>query len=116
MAGKFELAKYETADGETYPIRVQPETITASNPQGTGTVKDGFISVRKSRRAYGKHARYITISRPVGDGTDYNSAKVTARIPVFVQSAWEGFSPGATFEYQGKSDWKVVSKTNEMMR
>jgi hypothetical protein len=114
MAGPFGIFKYETNDGDTYPIRLQPETVTAENPEGTGALADGFVSARKSRRAYGRHARFLTLARTVGSA-DYGSAKTYARMPVLTKAAWDDFLVATTIAYQGV-DWEIVSKTDESLR
>lgn len=111
MAGKFIIANYERADGSIGPIRVQPETVTAWNPQATGSKTGSYIRARGSKRQYGTIARSVSIARAVGDGTDYSSASVSLRIPIFTKTAWESLAAGQVLAYGGKTDW-VVQGTN----
>lgn len=116
MAGRFATAKYETNEGAIHPIRVQPETITADNPEPPGGVSESlYVRVSGSKRAYGIKARYITLSRKIGTDSDYSGATVYARIPVLLASAWIAYVPGSTVTYQGV-DWTVASKTVESLR
>jgi hypothetical protein len=114
MAGPFGIFKYETDEGETYPIRLQPETVFAENPEGTGSLGDGFVRARGSKRKYGRHARYLTLARTVGSA-DYGSAKTYARLPVLLPSAFIDFAVGTELSYQGV-EWEIVSKTPESLR
>lgn len=116
MAGRFRIGKYETNDGEIHPIRVQPETIDGDNPlPGAGITKSTYARVTGSKRAYGLKARYATYSLEIGTDADYSGAKVYAKVPYFLASAWIALNVGSTVTYQGKA-WEVVSKTDESIR
>ena len=88
MAGRFVTSNYQKNDETNAPIRVQAETLTTWNVAATGSRTGGFVKARGSAREYGTIARYVTLSRTVGDGTDYNSAVVLARVPIMTKAAW----------------------------
>lgn len=113
MAGKFIIAAYEREDGSVGPIRVQPETVTAWNPQAAGSRSGSFVRARGSKRSYGTVARSVSLGRAVGDGTDYSSAVVSARVPVLTKDAWAGLAAGQILAYAGKNDWYVQGTNAE---
>jgi len=98
--GAFVISKYETSEGNVVPIKLQPETITATiggtaNAAPAGAVEAGFPSadVSRSKRAIGIHARTVTarITAPSGDYLE----NTTVRIPILTQSVWDGATRGA---------------------
>jgi hypothetical protein len=111
MAGRFIISNYEREDGSIGPIRVQPETVTSWNPQATGSKTGSFVRARGSKRSYGTVARSVSLGRAVGDGTDYSSAVVSLRVPMFTKTSWEALAAGQVLSYAGKTDW-VVQGTN----
>ena len=116
MAGRFIKAKYETDDGKIHPIRVQPETTNADNPEpAAGVTDDTYARVSGSKRAYGIKARYITLAKQIGTDADYNGATVYVRVPYLLASAWIAVVIGSTLTYQGVA-WEVASKSPESIR
>lgn len=116
MAGRFVNAGYERDNATIGPIKVQEETITTWNTSAPGVKTGGYVKSRGSKKAYGLVARYVSLSRTVGDGTDYNSAVVLVRVPVLSIAKFTAISVGDLVEYQGKADWKVASKTKENIK
>ena len=116
MAGRFVTSNYQKNDDTNAPIRVQAETLTTWNVAATGSRIGGFVKARGSAKEYGTIARYVTLSRTVGDGTDYNSAVVLARVPIMTKEAWLALTDGTVVAYQGKADWRVAGQRDESIR
>ena len=108
MAGKFVISNYERDNATNGPIKIQAETITTWNPAGTAARTGSFIRARGSKKAYGTRARMVTLSRKIGDGTDYNSASVSVSVPVLTIAAYAALSDGQIVAYQLKTDWVVT--------
>ena len=116
MAGRFIKGKYEDDNGVVRNIRIQPETVFEENLEPVGGVSErGYVRVTGSRRAYGRKARSVTLSRSVGDDTDYNGATVYARIPVLKKSSIEQLTEGTAVVYQDVA-WVVVGHSPESSR
>lgn len=113
MAGRFITATYERADGSFGPIKVQPETVTAWNPQAQGDLTGYYIKARGSKAAYGTVARSVSLTRQIGNGTAYNAGTVNVTVPMFTKAAWEALTTGQTLTYQGVEDWKVAGTNSE---
>lgn len=113
MAGRFVNAGYERDDATIGPIKIQQETLTTWNTSTPGVKTGGYVKARGSSKAYGLVARYVTLSRTVGDGADYNSAVVLARVPILSIAKFAALSVGDIVAYQLKLDWKVASKKKE---
>lgn len=116
MAGRFINAGYERDDATIGPIKIQQETLTTWNTAAPGVKTGGFVKARGSKKAYGLTARYVTLSRIVGDGTDYNSAVSLARVPILSIAKFAAISVGDTVAYQDKVDWKIAAKTREVLK
>lgn len=116
MAGRFVNAGYERDDATIGPIKVQQETLTTWNTTAPGVKTGGFVKARGSKKSYGLIARYVTLSRVVGDGTDYNSAVALARVPVLSIAKFTALSVGDTVAYQNKLDWKIAAKNREGLK
>lgn len=114
-AGPFLISKYETDDGPIRPIRIQPETLTVADNAEPAAGSDGaFVKISGSKRSYGVHPRYLTLSRSVGSA-DYGSAKAYARIVILTPAAHDAAVVGATVAYAGV-DWIIASKTDESVK
>lgn len=115
--GAFSVASYEADSGETHPIRVQPESIGDTNPQGAAIVSSIKFRRGGSRRRYGNFARFITLGRLIGatgaDSASYSAGTVYAKVTVFTKDAYEQLVVGAAYAYGGKSDWTIRTKTDE---
>lgn len=117
MSGAFTKGFYVTDEGEVHSCRLQPETLTSWNSNGAGpTTSDISAYAKGSRRRNGLHCRRVTLSRQVGSGEDYDSATVTVTVPIMTNSAYNALSVGDTLAYQGKNDWLVAAKTDELLR
>lgn len=119
-AGTFTISKYEADSGEIHPIRVQPETITATvgaaNSAPTGSVSNSlFARVGGGNRAYGIRARYATVRFTGTLPTGY-AENQTLRIPILSEATFDQIVPGeSTGSYLG-SPIVVVSKVREAGR
>lgn len=116
MAGRFLSAKYEAENGDIHPIRIQPETVFDENLEPTGGVtKQTFARVTGSRRRYGLKARILTLSRDIGDATNYGGGTLYARIPVLKKASVAALLTGSTITYQEVA-WTIVGVTPESIR
>ena len=113
MAGKFIISKYERDDETIAPIRIQPETVTAFNAEPAGNRTGEFARARGSKRSYGTVARSVTLSRAVGDGTNYNGARVSIKIPILSKAAFAALTDGQVVSYADKTDWVVAGQSAE---
>lgn len=117
MAGGFIRGFYTSNEGDVYGCRVQPESITSWNANGSGPATEGVRAYTKgSRKRYGVHCRRVTLSRAVGSAGNYDSARVSVTVPIMTSSAYNALSVGQTLSYQGQSDWEVASKSEEVIR
>lgn len=119
--GEFGTYAYVTSElvPRILPIRLQPETIAVSgggsSSPTTGTQR--VTAPGKSRKAYGIHARYVTIARKIGTGVGpYTGGTVTAKIAVGTPGQMAGLPIGQTVSYGGLTDWLVVSQTPEIIK
>ena len=112
-SGPFTTAKYVTNEGDIRPIRVQPETITEDNPQGTGNIEGSFVFAKKRDKGYGTFARGVVLYRTVGTGDD--ATRKYQSIPIFTQVAWSTLKEEDEVAYAGKT-WKIASKYQERIR
>jgi len=120
-SGVFTRAKYTTDAGTIVPIRVQPETLAATlggtaNATAAGAVTPGYpkATVSKSRRAYGIHARTVTLAF-IGTPPDGYAPNQTLTIPVMSLTVWQGLSEGVACTYLAKTA-EVVSVNPEKIR
>lgn len=102
-AGTFVIGKYTLNNGTALPCRIQPETITAFNPDGTGTIIPGVgrIKLSSGRREFGLSPRVVTASwttPPAG-----YKAGGAVRIPILTPTAFAAISLGQTLTYLGGS-------------
>ena len=120
-AGTFSKAFYATDTGNIAPVRVQPETLTASvgggaNASAAGPATTGFpaVLISKSRRSKGIHPRYVTVefsaTPPAGYaiGGYYN-------IHIMQASVWAAVEEGDTGTYLSTAV-RVISKSPELKR
>lgn len=111
--GPFQLSKYVTDSGAVRPIRVQPETVAAWNPAGSGDASGAFVFAKRRNKGYGTFARQVTLSRRVGAGVD--STLKFINIPVLTKAAWDDLTPGDEVSYL-ELTWNVSSKLPERSR
>lgn len=113
-AGKFIKSTYEADNGVTHPIKIQPETVTASlggapnviPAKGTG-LNNSKISakVSKGKREIGLGPRMVAISFPdvVGSTPETYEVGTTLYIPVLTKALWDALSEGDEATYLNKS-------------
>lgn len=120
-AGAFVITKYAASYGDAdqiHPIRVQPETITASIGGTTNAAPAGAINnpiqcrVSGGKRAIGLLARYVTIKFPATDQPTNYQAGGTTRIPALTTTFYNAAVRGATVTYLNAT-CKVVSRSRE---
>lgn len=116
--GTFSIARYESDESTLYPVRVQPESITTWNPEASGTALGNFyFKATSNRRRYGHYARYVTLSRPVGDvDGPFTSSRVYVTVPVFTKTAFNTLNFGQDVAYRGVNNFEVTTKTPERIR
>lgn len=111
--GKFVTSKYERDDDTIAPIKIKQETITAINVVPAGNQTGEFARAGGSTRRYGTVARQVTLSRSIGDSTQYGGGTVSVTIPILSKSVYAAISDGSTFAYNGKTDWIVAGQRGE---
>lgn len=106
-AGNFVNAIYVTDNGDKVPIKVQPETLTATvgggaNASGAAPADAGFPSADSSRskKSIGIHARTVSLKFTATSPTGY-AANSILRIPVMTQAAWTAATKGSVVNYLG---------------
>lgn len=119
-AGAFTRGKYQDNDLNIRPIRVQPETIAmeinnVANVQPSGAIDtSGAAQTNRSKRAYGVHARTVTIVFPTTAPGGY-LVNSPIRLPILTAAVWDGIITGQAVEYLG-GDAIVISKSPELIR
>lgn len=111
-AGGFVGATYTLDGGSSLPARIQPETITSFNPDGTGTIIAGVgrIKLSSGRREFGVSPRTVTASwttAPAG-----YKAGGSVRIPIFTPTAFAAITLNQVLTYLGGT-CKVTGKNPE---
>lgn len=118
-SGPFSIVSYQSDSGVVHPVRVQPETITETNPVGAARTSEQYFYATSSRRRFGSFARFITIGLKVGvvaeGGGPFAEAKVYAHIVVFTEDVYKLMKVGDDFVYQGKS-FQIVTKHPERVK
>lgn len=115
-SGQFTIAGYSTDNADIVPIRVQPETLTATlgsaNASAGSTFAAGFPSaqVSQSKRALGINARTVSI-RLTAELEGYKPDSIL-RVPVMTKARWDALGKGSTVTYQGTAG-VVVGKSPE---
>lgn len=103
-SGGFVIAGYSTDNADIVPIKVQPETLTATlgtaNASAGAAFAAGFPSaqVSKGKRALGINARTVSI-RLTAELTGYKADSIL-RIPVMTQARWAALNKGTAVTYQ----------------
>lgn len=114
-AGRFnKTAKYETLEATVRPIKVQPETITAWNPEPTGTSSGAFVRVGGSRRKYGTTARLARFEWQGAPPAGYD-IRGTIVLPILTTAAFNGLTFGTDYAYQGGA-LRLLGRTPERSR
>jgi hypothetical protein len=115
-SGAFTITKYEANNGDIFPIKVQPETLSANlgavnaAPTGAATV-NLYARARKNRRSYGVGARLAYVQFTGAAPDDYAPGQTLA-IPVLTPTVFNQITAGTTGTYLG-SPIRVVSTSNE---
>lgn len=118
-SGATVKSKYGSNGGDTYSIRLQPETLlltldaVANAAPAAATDQKVFAKVGGSRRSYGVHTRTVTI-RFTAPKTDY-LANATITLPWLVPGTWEELAPDATGTYLGTA-CELVGKSPERIK
>lgn len=121
-AGSTILSVYDSDGGNSFNIRVQPETLTltlatVANAAGTGTPAAGLPSAKVSggRRSIGVNARLIRVRFTGTLPPGYKMDGIIA-LPVLQQSVFNGYAKGQTGTYTLNTtnyDVIAVGKTPE---
>lgn len=103
-----------TEGGGIYKIRVQPETVTAWNPNTTAAVNAvGSVRVGGGNRQLGIKARSVTLQWADAPPNNYKDAYI--RVPVLTATAFNGLALGQTVQYLG-ADAVIVGKNPERVK
>lgn len=120
-AGAFTISKYAASYGDgtsIHPIRIQPETLTASIGGTANAAPSGAINnpiqcrVSGGKRQIGLLARYITIQFPSTGQPSTYQAGGTTRIPALTETFYNLAVKGAAITYLTVS-CTVVSRSRE---
>jgi hypothetical protein len=121
-SGAFTRTFYEVSaenGGGIAPIRLQPETLSATiagsanaAPDGPATIP-GSATISQGRRSAGINARYITVAWTGDPPTDYSG--LTARIVVPDPAVYADATLGASVTYLSTAA-TVVGRTPETVR
>lgn len=116
-AGKFQDRIYVTNSDAVYSIRVQPETITPWNENGTGSILPGSpsVAVSKGRRTIGINARvarfrWVGTSAPAG----YDPSGIIT-VPILTRAAFQALTKGISYPYL-TGGLELVGKSEEAIR
>lgn len=121
-AGPFTRTSYRGNDGQNYPIRVQPETLLATfgttvNVAPTGPPDAGLPTARVGggKRRFGLRARGVVITFPEDPPAGYKAGSYI-RIPVLLDTVWNGIATFQAVTYLETTGAIVVSKYEEVLR
>lgn len=121
-AGRFARASYETNDGNVVPIRVQPETISASigattNAEPATAILSGWPSacVSSGRTSCGINARLVRLQFDDGAAPDGYQEGGTITIPALTPAFFNAASVGQAATYLGSAA-TIVGRTAETIR
>lgn len=114
-AGRFQKAKYEADNGTVYNIRVQPESISATNGEPAGAVT-GAVSAkaRGSRRSLGIVARSVNLEWVAAPPAGYDD-RGNLSVVIFTKSVFDGLNVGNTFTYLG-ANARIIGLSPESRR
>lgn len=119
-AGVFSRSKYQSDDGDIHPIRVQPETLTATfgstaNAAPAGPIDNPLSAkVSNGNRSFGLKPRSVTITFGESPPTDYKSNSYI-RLPILQSALYNTISTGDSVTYLGGTA-TVVGKNPERVR
>lgn len=117
-AGAFIDSFYEASDdngGETWQIRVQPETVTAWNPAATGpALANVSVNVGGSRRRNGIHARTARFRWQGAPPSGYLANGIIT-LPILTSAAYSALVKGTDYAYLA-GNLRLVGKSPETFR
>lgn len=117
-AGPFVDSFYEASDdngGETWNIRVQPETLAPWNPAATGpALADVSVNVSGSRRRNGIHARMARFRWQGAPPTGY-AANSIIQLPILLPASYSALTKGTDYAYLGGT-LRLVGKSPEKFK
>lgn len=117
--GQFTVSRYQNDDGGVHGIRIQPETLTLTLGSSVNTpVADAINEISRakvsgSRRAYGVHARTVTIKLTAAGAS--GAVGSVLRLPWLTIGSFSGIKNDATGTYNG-SACIVVGKSAEKIK
>lgn len=114
-AGRYNrTAKYEDENGNIRPIRVQPETIAAWNPEPAGSSSGLYVKVGGGKRKLGTHARIARFEWKGAPPTGYDD-RGTIALPILTSAAFLGLTFETDYAYLGGT-LNLVGRTPESSR
>jgi hypothetical protein len=121
-SGVFTISKYAASYGDAdqiHPIRIQPETLTASiggtaNSAPAGAVNNP-IQCRSAggKRQIGLAARYIVIKFPATGQPAGYAPSGTTRIPALTETFYNAATKGTAITYLTVATCQIVSRSRE---
>lgn len=118
-AGAFVRSKYESDEGSIHPIKVQPETLSATlgganSPPAADTDTDISARVTGGNRELGLRARSVSVKFTATPPDGYKEDQVY-RIPILTPARWDAITKSTTGTYLGVA-CQVVGKTPENVK
>lgn len=114
-AGRFQRFFYELNSGDIASIRLQPETVSGSNPSATGPANLPVSArVSNGNRMFGIKPRTISLDSGDAPPSGYKPNSIL-RVPILQETVWDAIVPGNTFTYLGVS-MTIVGKNPERVR
>lgn len=117
--GTFTDTKYESDAGLIFPIRVQPETVSATiggtaNAAPAGDIDAGLPTAyaRGGKRQFGLKARRVTVSFSTPP-SGYKAGEILS-IPILDPTVFAGIAKGQAVSYLGATG-TVKNKLNEVL-
>lgn len=105
-AGAFTTSRYIANNGDTHPIRLQPETLsltfgaTANDPPPPPVDTNLYARSGGGNRRYGLKARSVTLSFKVTAPTGYKVGSYI-RVPILQPGLWNSINIDDTCTYLG---------------
>lgn len=120
-AGLFETGKYQDNQGNIYRCRVQPETKalvinSVANTYPSGDVDQrGRLRLRKGRREFGVHARFVTLRLPSSSPPAGYAAGGLVTVPLFQSAIFTEAESQTSATYLGVT-CEIISATPEFVK
>lgn len=118
--GQFSRSRYEADNDDIHPIRVQPETLSASLGGGANAAPTGAVTVgisartSQSARAFGLRPRSVSLAWTATPPTGYDE-RGTLRIPILTKARFDAIVVGSTGTYLD-TGVTVIGKSPESKR